>query len=145
MTSRGQRSRGAVERVRAGVYERDGHTCVVQGSLPWRRWPCSGILTVQHAVGKGMGGSELFDSPEYLRTMCWHHNTFATMSAEFARACLIYGWTLERNRQDIDPSSVPVRYPDGHDYLLHPDLTREPVSRSWAQDRRIELYGSPTP
>lgn len=138
--SRAARSRAQVDQVRPGVYMRDDHRCVVAGS-PWAlEHRCGGGLTIQHATGKGMGGSELFDSPVYLRTMCALHNFDQPASAEFGRLCLLMGWALERNRVGVDPHRVPVRYPDGRDYFLDNNYQRHLVSASTAADIRLELY-----
>lgn len=139
--SRGARSRAQVEQVRPEVYERDEHTCVVQGSRQWQTWPCSRDLTIQHAVGRGMGGSVELDSPALLRTMCGFHNLLETSDADFARACTVNGWSIPRNRADIDPLQVPVRYPDGGDYLLDDDGGRRRIPRADAQAFRLETFG----
>jgi hypothetical protein len=134
------RSRDQVNDVRAGVYLRDDHRCVVNGSIVGTRRPCSGPLTIQHATGKGMGGSALFDSPELLRTMCLTHNTDQTSNADFARWCLWFGWSLPRNRVDVQANRYPVRYPDGADYFLDHDYQKHLVSPSAAIAIRTEAH-----
>lgn len=139
--SRGARSRAQVERVRADVYARDGHRCLVSAS-PWARIdPCSGALTIQHAIGKGMGGSTLFDGAEYLRTMCWHHNELQPKDAIFADLCLRMGWAIERNRKPmLEPATLPVRYPDGRDYYLDGAFGRELALPSTAAEFRAVMF-----
>lgn len=139
--STAQRSKEAVDDNRPGVYNRDGRQCIVTGSEWAISDPCIGALTIQHATGKGMGGSALFDSPEMLRTMCTGHNVLQTSDAAFARHCLRMGWSLERNRVDVDPTRVPVRYPDGLDYFLDSAFQRHEISHRTAEEIRNELYG----
>jgi hypothetical protein len=136
----GAQSRKNVEDNRPGVYFRDGRRCVVHGSIAADRWPCSGGLTVQHAIGKGMGGSAQFDSPELLRTMCLNHNVLQTSNATFARFCLWFGWALPRHAAHIDPDRYPVRYPDGRDYFLDNDYQKHLVAESAATAIRAEAH-----
>lgn len=138
--SRAAVSRDQVNEARDGIYMRDGYRCVVDGSLWAMRHPCRYGLTIQHAIGKGIGGSALFDSPILLRTMCLAHNTDQPASAEFARLCLLMGWSLERHRVGVDPHRVPVRYPDGCDYFLDNNFQKHLISRSTAAEIRAELY-----
>lgn len=140
--SRAARSRYAVNLEREPVYIRDGHQCVVAGSTFAAEWPCSGDLTIQHSIGKGAGGSALYDGPECLRTMCGWHNTLAEINSKFAKACLWFGWSIPRGWTTIDPEVVPVRYPDGADYLLTRDRNRTAVPAGWAYTQRIALYGA---
>lgn len=102
------------KRTREAVYERDGHQCVVAGfpSLIRAHGACWGGLTVQHCVGRGSGGSRLFDDPELLITMCNSHNGLLTSDAEFARVGRLYGWVKSRNARR-DPKLQPVFYVDG--------------------------------
>jgi hypothetical protein len=109
----GQRSRSEVDRWRDTVYARDAVSCVVAGTASEAEWPCRGPRTLQHRVSRGMGGSALFDTPAYLLTMCNHHNTIAETDAAFAAVCLLNGWSLPRNRADVDPILIPVRFHDG--------------------------------
>jgi hypothetical protein len=138
--SLGAKSRRATEDNRPGVYFRDGRRCVVQGSIVADRWPCSGGLTVQHAIGKGMGGSAQFDSPELLRTMCLNHNVLQTSNAAFARFCLWFGWSLPRHRIDVQADRYPVRYPDGADYFLDNDYQKHLVGDRSAFAIRSEAH-----
>jgi hypothetical protein len=137
----GQQSRDQVEENRPGVYTRDERRCIVTGSIWATLEPCLGALTIQHATGKGSGSSALFDSPEYLRTMCTGHNVLQTSNARFARYCRFMGWSLERNRADVDATRVPVRYPDGKDYFLDSAYQKHEISKSTAAEIRGELYG----
>lgn len=137
----GQLSRAQVEKIREDIYTRDDHQCICARSAWAIKWPCWGILTIQHAMGKGMGGSALFDGPELLRTMCLGHNNLLESNAPFARAGLLLGWSLKRNRKDITPSDVPVRYPDGHDYRLFGNFGRALVIPADAAEWRFTFYG----
>ncbi|CAD5999398.1 hypothetical protein [Agreia sp. COWG] len=137
----GEQSKAQVDENRPGVYNRDERRCIVTGSM-WATFePCIGALTIQHATGKGAGSSALFDSPEYLRTMCTGHNVLQTSNARFARYCRFMGWSLERNRRGVDPTRVPVRYPDGKDYFLDSAFQKHEISKSTAADIRNEMHG----
>lgn len=138
----GQQSKSQVEKNREAVYTRDNHECVVAGSLWARLHPCTGSLTLQHGTGKGMGGSAEFDGPQHLRAMCWGHNTLQPMNAAFAAECIWFGWALERNRRGLDVARVPVRYPDGRDYLLTETFQRTPLSCDTADALRAEIHGT---
>jgi hypothetical protein len=116
----GQRSRDQVDAIRPQVYLRDDYRCVVSGTTVGATSPCEGNITLQHRVGRGAGGSALFDGPAHLVVMCLRHNVLETSSADFAAACLTNGWSLRRNAIDVDPTQVPVRYRDGW-YLLDAD------------------------
>jgi hypothetical protein len=98
-------------RDRAAVYNRDGHMCVL-AQVEHRFAACWGPLTLQHTVGRGAGGSKLFDTPDLLVTMCNGHNTLATSDAKFARFCMGRGLVRSRN-STRDPRLVPVQYADG--------------------------------
>lgn len=137
----GQQSKAQVDENRPGVYNRDERRCIVVGSVWAATEPCVGALTIQHATGKGGGSSALFDSPEYLRTMCTGHNVLQTSNARFARYCRFMGWSLERNRVGVDPTRVPVRYPDGLDYFLDSAFQKHEISKRTAAEIRAELYG----
>ena len=73
---------------------------------------CSGPITLQHTVGRGMGGSQMFDTPDLLVVMCNGHNVLATSNADFARYCTGRGLVRSRNSKR-DPRLVPVHYADG--------------------------------
>ena len=96
---------------RATVYNRDNNMCVL-AQVDHRFDKCSGPLTLQHTVGRGMGGSHLFDTPDLLVAMCNGHNTLATSDAKFARFCTGRGLVRSRN-SSRDPRLVPVEYADG--------------------------------
>ncbi|TFD27486.1 hypothetical protein [Cryobacterium cryoconiti] len=138
----GQQSKKQVADNRAGVYERDGEQCVVAGSLWARLFPCEGPLTIQHGVGKGMGGSAEFDGPECLRTMCLGHNDQQPKSSAFAKECIWFGWAIERGRRGLDYTKVPVRYPNGRDYLLTTDFKRELLPLTEAANLRASIHGT---
>jgi len=113
----GEQSRAQVSSIRPMVELRDDYRCVVSMTEWGKTNPCTSGLTMQHRVGRGAGGSALFDGPAYLIAMCQHHNTLETSSADFAAVCLDNGWKLPRNRVDVVAATVPVRYWDGW-YLL---------------------------
>lgn len=137
----GQRSKKQVEDNRPGVYERDNHQCVVAGSLWARLFPCTGSLTIQHGIGKGMGGSAEFDSPECLRAMCLGHNDQQPKNSAFAKECVWFGWAIERGRRGLDYTNIPVRYPDGRDYLLTPDFQKQLLTLDEAAELRTLIHG----
>jgi hypothetical protein len=133
----GKKSRAQVEKARQGVYERDQGVCVSKAIYG----PCDDSVTIQHRVGRGMGGSALFDAdPGYLLTMCATHNMLETADAEYHRLCKALGWSVPRwvpDRWSI--SEVPVFYWDGWHYLVGFD--RVPTSEKLAQERLLEIYG----
>lgn len=116
----GQQSAVQVAAVRARIFDRDEHRCLAEHVLV----PCFGSLTIQHAIGRGMGGSALLDRPSLLRTFCLGHNRLETESATFRALCLEFGWSLSRFG-DVKP--VPVRYPGCRWYLLDDDFGRDEV------------------
>ena len=96
---------------RATVKNRDNNMCVL-AQVDHKFDKCWGPLTIQHTVGRGAGGSKLFDTPDLLVTMCNGHNTLATSNADFARFCTGRGLVRSRN-SSRDPRLVPVEYADG--------------------------------
>lgn len=133
----GKRSKKQVERIRQVVYDRDGGVCVGQGfSLA-----CSGGLTVQHRVSRGMGGSAQYDSePPWLISLCWAHNVAETSNASLREAYVARGWGVPRwvvNSWGI--FDVPVRYFDGWKLLV--DNERVSMSEKDALERMREIYG----
>lgn len=140
--SLGKRSRAQVNKIRDDIFLRDDFQCVCAGSKWALKWPCMGQLSIQHAMGRGMGGSALMDRPELLRTMCVVHNVLLEADADFAGDALLLGWRLERRRGDIDPTDVPVRYWDGRDYRLFPEgFGRALVLPVVAAEWRATYYG----
>ena len=117
-------------RTRKTVYARDNHECIL-ARVSHRFNPCSGPLTLQHTVGRGMGGSKLFDTADLLVTMCNGHNTLATSDADFARYCTSRGLVRSRN-STRDPRLIPVLYWDGW-YRLEGE-TRVPVHAGDAEE-----------
>lgn len=112
--SLGKQSRRQIAVSRSTVYKRDGGACVVDGLFEAVKWPCSGGLTLQHRVGRGMGGSAKWDSPKALVAMCERHNFLQTADADFDAACRSNGWSIPRWLADrVDVSRVPVKYCDG--------------------------------
>ena len=136
----GKRSKSQVEKSRPVVYERDDRRCVVRGTIWAILQPCGGSLTLQHRVGKGAGGSALFDAPAFLVSMCNLHNTLQPKSAEFAEFCARNGYTLRRSLAEQHPiSRVPIRYPDGWQ-LLSGD-GRFAISETTAAELMEAIYG----
>lgn len=103
------------------VYERDGYACVSQGVLPRR---CGGGLTIGHIIGRGSGGGDQYDTPGWLITQCWQHNTTIEDDAQTRTAALLAGHKIPRNSISLIPPEPTVKYPDGQWWLLHDDGTR---------------------
>jgi len=135
----GQQSRSQVNEIRPMVEMRDDYRCVVSGTEYGATSPCTPGLTMQHRVGRGAGGSALFDGPAYLVCMCQHHNTLETSSADFAAVCLANGWKLARNAVEVVPELVPVRYWDGWYVLEAASCLRWRLSD--AEARRLTSVG----
>jgi len=136
----GARSKKNVKNVRQIVFERDEHQCIVRNSGWDLKHPCSGMMTIQHAVGRGMGGSARYDKEPYLRAMCWGHNTLAEANPDFAKACRSNGWSIPRWAVESTPIELlPVRYPDGW-YLLQ-GSERVNIDEATANDLQREIYG----
>ena len=114
----GRRSKYQLAKSRPIVFERDNEQCVVRGTIWETIQPCMGVMTVQHRVGRGMGGSAKWDEPKHLVTMCVVHNGLIESSAEFRNYCERNGLSILRRVADrVDACSIPVRYADGW-YLL---------------------------
>lgn len=112
------------KKVRDAVCARDP-ACIVAGVEGAARFGvCGGGRTLQHTVGKGMGGSKLFDTPNLLVTMCLTHNLLLTADAKFLAFGRNRGWVKDRNSQH-DPRLTPVLYADGWYRLVGDD--RVPV------------------
>lgn len=124
-TPKPERAPKLSQKVREGIYRRDGGVCVVGDLYPAQG--CAGGRTVQHTVTKGMGGSRLFDTPDLLITMCNGHNTLATSSGEFQAFAKARGWVRDRN-SNRDPRKTPTLYADGWFYLV--GMEREPVNEA---------------
>lgn len=124
----GKKSRANVARVRDKIFARDGFVCVasVWGSH------CRGRLTIQHAVKRGMGGSQLFDTPKFLRTMCELHNGLDASDPTFRRMSIMNGWSMMRQEALMLETPVPVLYPNGGWFVLDDGFNREPVSDAQA-------------
>lgn len=136
----GKRSRAQVAKVRASVLDRDDHICIVQGSIWSTVQPCGGGLTIQHRVGRGMGGSAQFDAPSSLLAMCAFHNALAESSAEFAKYCQRNGLSIPRRVAALFPiARIPARYSSG--WFLLDGLNRYPIPDSVAVDLMAEIYG----
>ncbi|MGU3409156.1 hypothetical protein ACLBWP_03530 [Microbacterium sp. M1A1_1b] len=140
--STGDRSRDAVDELRDTVYTRDAVSCVVVDTAAALIWPCHGPRTLQHRISRGMGGSALFDTAAHLIAMCNHHNTIAETDAAFAGVCRANGWTLPRNRSDVNPELIPVLYWDGW-HELDDQGFRTRVYGPHAEERIAELWRQP--
>jgi hypothetical protein len=137
VATRGKRSKANVERVRQTVYDRDGNVCVASGFMR----PCYGDLTIQHRVGRGMGGSAEYDtSPVWLLSLCWGHNVLETENAPARMAYRAYGWSVSRwVVESWDIEAVPVCYFDGW-YKLVQD-GRTPITEKVAAEMMGAIYG----
>jgi hypothetical protein len=134
----GKKSKAQVNKLRPGVFERDGNTCIAAGVFGF----CGGGLTIQHRVGRGMGGSAQYDTPAHLITMCATHNELQTASASFAEICQSRGWSVPRWAVDrVKVSDIPVSYPGRGWYMLHEDGTVQQVTRFEAVPIFLSLYG----
>ena len=135
--SKGKQSRVQVERARRVVYERDGEVCVARGFMR----ECIGGLTIQHRVGRGMGGSAQYDvSPAWLITLCWGHNVLETENADAREAYRARGWAVSRwvvEQWAIE--LVPVCYIDGWYRLI--DGRRLLLEDSTAETMMGVIYG----
>jgi hypothetical protein len=136
----GKQSKKNVAAVRDAVFSRDQETCVIAGSIWQSLTPCAGGLTIQHRVGRGSGGSALYDAPNHLLAMCAIHNSLQTASSEFDKYCKRNGISVRRSiAKQWSMSRIPVRYYDGW-YLLD-GLNRYPVPDRTAEDLMEEIYG----
>ena len=130
-------------RVRALVYERDGHTCVASHPAVMRGFMlCDSVLTLQHRIGRGSGGSRLpgINQPGNLITMCFTHNLLIERDATFKAYALSRGWSLPRLRKPaLVPAEIPVMYPDGP-YLVDDDGGRESIPLAFAREL-WEVFG----
>lgn len=133
----GRRSKAQTERLRQTVYERDNYQCVSKAVYA----PCSADITIQHRVGRGMGGSALYDAEAaFLMVLCGRHNTLETANSDYHRICQHFGWSVPRwvvDRHAI--TTVPVFYWNGWHYLT--DDGRVPITDEAARARRVEIYG----
>ena len=135
----GRRSKYQVAKSRPIVFERDQETCVVAGTIWETIQPCMGILTLQHRVGRGMGGSAKWDAPNCLVTMCIIHNGLIESSYEFRNYCERNGLSILRRVADrVDVASIPVRYADG--WFLLAGNSRYPISENTAEAVISDLY-----
>lgn len=130
----GRKSKYQLAKSRPIVFERDQEQCIVAGSIWSTIQPCMGVLTLQHRVGRGMGGSARWDAPNCLVTMCVVHNGLIESSYEFRNYCERNGLSIRRTVADrMDVSSIPVRYSDGWFLLAGgsrftiPDVTAEAI------------------
>jgi hypothetical protein len=117
----GRQSAANVDRIREQIFERDERTCLALSSS------CSGPLTIQHAIGRGMGGSAELDRPSLLRTLCLGHNLRIEQSATARAEAEANGWSIPRFRLGILDVDVPVRYPGARWFLLDDDFGRDEV------------------
>lgn len=135
----GRKSKYQVAKARPIVFERDQETCVVAGSIWETIQPCMGVLTLQHRVGRGMGGSARWDAPNCLVLMCVTHNGLVESSREFRLYCERNGLSILRRVADrVDVASIPVRYSDG--WHLLSGSQRFPISEATAEAVMSDLY-----
>jgi hypothetical protein len=139
MMSIGKKSRAAMEKSRANVYNRDDNFCVVAGSIWAVLHPCGGTMTLQHRVTRGMGSSARWDAEPYLLTMCAIHNALEPASAEFRQFCERNGYSMPRWVAEQNPiSRIPVKYPDG--WFLLDGVSKYEVPESVASELMSEIY-----
>lgn len=139
--SLGRKSKNQTEKWRRHVYKRDGDECLACGYYGTLRMG-GDQLSIQHRVGRGMGGSAQYDlTAASLITFCVWHNYQETADADFHKLCVAKGWSVPRwvtgNRWPIE--TVPVKYPDGWFFLV--DLERVQATDHIAEDRMVEIYG----
>jgi hypothetical protein len=98
--------------VRQLVFNRDSGRCV--------RCDTPANLTIHHRVNRGMGGAreEWINQPHNLLLMCTVCNGWME---DHPREAYSYGWKV---RRPMLPGEMPVTYPGGREYALHPDGTR---------------------
>lgn len=133
----GRKSKAQVAKVRKLVFERDGDACVVSHTKYWAS--CTGELTIQHRIARGMGSSALVDEPKYLVSMCAYHNFLDASDAVFHKFCIEQGYSAPRwilNRHQIN--RLPVCYADGW-YLLDGNERFE-IPESTAKEMMSEIY-----
>lgn len=140
MVSIGKQAKAETNKAREAVYERDGNRCIVFGD----RWQsidaCAGMLTIQHAVGRGMGSSAKYNHVDSLRTMCALHNVLDTSSANFHLWALRNGWTVKRWMADrYGLGIIPVHYVDG--WFVLDGGQRHPITSDVALEAIEQLYG----
>lgn len=134
----GRQSKKQLDKVRELVFERDGHRCLAEGQFGF----CGGPLTLQHRVGRGMGGSAQYDTAAHLVTFCQIHNELQTANATFARQCETRGWSIRRWAADmVDITVIPCHYPGQGWYLLFPDGAFDQVNDMEANAMLLALYG----
>ena len=135
----GKKSKYQLAKSRPIVFERDQEQCIVAGSIWSTIQPCMGVLTLQHRVGRGMGGSAKWDAPNCLVLMCVTHNGLVESSREFRLYCERNGLSILRRVADrVDVSSIPVRYSDG--WHLLSGSQRFPISEATAEAVMSDLY-----
>lgn len=117
--------------VRATVYGRDGHRCIVCGTTR--------DLTFQHRAATGMGGGRRPVDASGGLTACLAHNEGFEASGQ-AQA-LVWGWKVPRWLRE-EAASVPVFYPiPGRWFLLDAAGQRFEVSAMTAEATMRDLYG----
>ena len=133
----GKRSKAQTDKLRRQVYERDNYECVSKAVYA----PCSADNTIQHRVGRGMGGSALYDAEgAFLMVMCGRHNTLETADADYHKICTQLGWSVPRWVVDQwSITEVPVFYWDGWHYLVAGERVK--TTDKAARARMIKIYG----
>lgn len=134
----GKRSAAQVKKIREQVFERDGNKCLAEGVFGF----CGGPLTIQHRVGRGMGGSAQYDTPAHLITFCQIHNELQTANATFAQICQSRGWSIPRWAVErVIIEVIPCHYPATGWHLLYEDGSVELVPGMEANAMLLALYG----
>ena len=108
------------------VLARDDYQCVARGQLPGE---CSGHLDMGHLIGRGIGGSDLYDTAAWLTTQCRRHNGDIEDVPETRAMAIRLGLKIER-KPGLIPVHALVRYPDRVWYLLI-NTTKERADREY--------------
>lgn len=134
----GKKSKQQVAKIREAVLRRDGERCVAAGVFGF----CGGPLTIQHRVGRGMGGSAQYDTMAHLVTMCQTHNELQTASAKFNDICQHRGWSVPRwATEQTDVQLIPVWYPWKGWFTLWEDGSVRQATELEASAVYLALYG----
>lgn len=75
-----------------------------------------------------MGGGDQYDTPGWLVTQCLGHNLAIEQRAEVATQATRLGIKVDRNATALIPPRPRVTYPDGKEYYLNNDGTKELVT-----------------
>lgn len=117
-------------KIRKAVFARDHYFCAMTAYSS-----CVGDLTLQHRVGRGMGGSKRLDGFSNLLSLCAWHNQLIEADAQAKQWALRHGVSvLRRHAALFDVAHIPV-FVDGEWWFLDgagfrvgvPDVTAEAI------------------